>query len=314
MKKIMIKILTLTFCCLCFMTNAGGKKNKIMDKKSYNKLSRSEIYVILNKGTEPRFSGKYNDFTKEGTYICRQCNAPLYRSKDKFKSACGWPSFDDEIKGAVKHQKDADGRRVEILCGNCGAHLGHVFEGEGFTAKNVRHCVNSISLDFIPMEQKKLKKAYYAGGCFWGVEYLMEQKDGVDEVVSGYMGGDKKHPTYQDVCRKNTGHLETVEVTYDPKKISYEELTKLFFEIHDPTQADGQGPDRGSQYLSAVFYSDDTEKKTVDKLIKILKDKGYGIVTKVLPAKTFWKAEDYHQNYYKKTKKTPYCHAYHKRF
>ena len=114
------------------------------------KLTEEEKRVIINRGTEPPFSGKYNDFFKNGTYICKQCCAPLFRSESKFKSGCGWPAFDEEIKGAIKRLKDEDGIRTEIVCSNCGAHLGHVFEGEGFTLKNTRHCVNSISLDFIP--------------------------------------------------------------------------------------------------------------------------------------------------------------------
>jgi peptide methionine sulfoxide reductase msrA/msrB len=156
--------------------------------------------------------------------------------------------------------------------------------------------------------------AYYAGGCFWGVEHLFQSKPGVLNAVSGYMGGAISDPTYQDVLTGKTGHLEAVEITYDPSRVSYEELTKFFFEIHDPTQANGQGPDIGPQYLSAVFYNSDDEKEISEELIHILKEKGYDVVTKLLPAEKFWQAEEYHQDYYVKKNQQPYCHFYQKKF
>lgn len=157
------------------------------------------------------------------------------------------------------------------------------------------------------------KKAYFAGGCFWGVEYFFQQLDGVTTKV-GYMGGDTKHPTYEQVCKDNTHHAEVLEVTYDTDKQTFEELAKLFFEIHDPTQLNKQGPDIGEQYRSAIFYIDNEQKEISQKLINILKDKDLDVVTQLEKASTFYPAEEYHQKYYKKNGKEPYCHIRVKRF
>lgn len=295
----------------CAQTNNDNQKQKNM---TYNKLTPEEEKVIIHKGTEAPYTGEYLDNKQTGTYVCRRCNAPLYRSSDKFDSHCGWPSFDDEIPGAVKRVPDADGRRTEIICNNCGAHLGHVFIGERFTTKDTRHCVNSISLKFIPGQKQEVKKAYFASGCFWGTEYYFMKAPGVAHTAVGFMGGHVKNPTYQQVCQKNTGHLETTEVEYDTAKTSYEDLVKLFFETHDFTQTNGQGPDIGPQYLSCIFYADDKEKEIAQKYIDILTSKGYKVATMLKPVSEFWKAEDYHQQYYEHKGSTPYCHVYRKIF
>ena len=285
------------------------------DSVTHNKLTPEEERVIIHKGTEPPFSGTYYKNTAEGTYTCKQCGAALFLSTGKFDSECGWPSFDDAIPGAVKRTPDADGERVEITCVRCGAHLGHVFEGEHLTNKNTRYCVNSISMNFVATTgQKKTEKAYFAGGCFWGTEHWLKKADGVISARVGYMGGHTEHPTYDDVCDHGTGHAEAVEVVFDPSKTTFEKLARLFFEIHDPTELNRQGPDVGDQYRSEIFFVDDTQKQISENLINILKSKGFKVVTQLAKAGKFWEAEKYHQNYYERTGKEPYCHIYTKRF
>ncbi len=289
---------------------------------TWKPLSAAEKQVIVNKGTERPFTGQYDDFYKTGTYTCKRCGAELYRSAAKFDAGCGWPAFDDEIPGAVLRKPDPDGRRTEILYADCGAHLGHVFLGEHLTEKNVRYCVNSISMNFIPARAKHTEavepattnKAIFAGGCFWGMEYQFKQAPGVIDAVVGYTGGHTQNPTYREVSSHTTGHAEAIEVTYDPAVTNYEALAKFFFEIHDPAQVNRQGPDIGDQYRSEVFYLNDNQKQTAEKLIGVLEQKGYKVATQLEPASTFYPAEEYHRNYYRKTGGIPYCHIYTKRF
>ena len=279
-------------------------------------LTDFERGIIEERKTEAPFKGEYVNNHRDGTYYCRKCGAPLYRSDDKFDSACGWPSFDDEIEGAVARKPDADGVRVEIVCAACGAHLGHVFNGEGYTLKNIRHCVNSASIDFereksgegVP-ESGVLANAIFAGGCFWGVEHLMRKVKGVVSVTSGYTGGQLRNPSYQQVKSGDTGHVEAVWIVYDPAEVEYRTLLRHFFEIHDFTQTDGQGPDIGSQYLSKVFWAGEEQRVVAEQTIAELEAMGYKVATELRPAVRFWRAEEYHQKYFiKKNQEETECH------
>ncbi len=289
-----------------------SQKNVERGVVMYNELTPEEENVIVNKGTEDAFTGEFDDHYEKGVYSCRRCGAELYNSSSKFKSDCGWPSFDDEIAGAVKRLADADGIRTEILCAGCDGHLGHVFAGEGYTDKNIRHCVNSVSMEFKP--EQKTERAIFASGCFWGVEYYLGRADGVVSTTVGYTGGNVENPTYEQVCADTTGHAEAVEVVYDPAKVSYEELAKLFFETHNFTQVDGQGPDIGTQYRSEIFYLNDDQKQTAEKLIDELKKKDYDVATAVTKATKFYDGEEDHQDFYEKNGQSPYCHIYKKVF
>ncbi len=323
---------------------AGGKEFSVdlyideiglyREQNMYRQLTREEEQVIIHKGTEQPFTGQYVNHFGQGVYTCRRCGAELFESSSKFRSDCGWPSFDEQIAGAVRWQPDADGMRTEILCNNCGGHLGHLFLGERFTEKNTRYCVNSISMDFIPAEQRqaeanpgtlkakdpavetatRTERALFASGCFWGTEYYFQRAPGVISTTVGFTGGRVRNPTYDQVRTGRTGHAETTEVIYDPSKTTYEQLAKLFFETHDFTQLNRQGPDIGTQYRSAIFYLNEEQKRTAERLVNDLRRKGYNVKTEIVKAGVFWPAEDYHQDYYDKSQGTPYCHVYRKIF
>lgn len=301
--------------------------SQTMMSQLYNILTPEETRVIEHKGTERAFTGEYTDNKSAGTYICRKCNAPLYLSSDKFESNCGWPSFDDEIKNTVIRVPNTDGRHTEIVCANCDGHLGHVFLGERYTSKNTRHCVNSISMLFIPegdpipmkienpvKSQGETETAILASGCFWGTEYHLQRMPGVISTTVGYTGGTVKNPSYKEVCTGRTGHAEAVKVVFDPSKVSYREIAKMYFETHDPTQVNRQGPDVGTQYRSEIFYLNQDQRKIAEELIEVLESKGLDVATGITPASKFYKAENYHQDYYKNNGKSPYCHIYTRRF
>lgn len=283
-----------------------------------NKLSEEEKKVIIEKDTEPPYSGKYDNFFESGIYSCKQCDAFLYRSTDKFDSGCGWPSFDDEIDGAIKRQIDSDCKRTEILCSRCDAHLGHIFVGENLTSKNIRHCVNSLSMNFINESDLKKdiieEKILLGGGCFWCTEAVYKIINGIINVQSGYAGGDKINPTYDDVSSGQTGHAEVIEITYNKTIISLEKILDIFFDSHDPTTLNRQGNDIGSQYRSCIFiYKDDDSSNKIEIINKFISkinpsfsDK---IVTEVsiINKENFYHAEDFHKDYYKNHPENNYC-------
>lgn len=284
-------------------------------KNKYASLTPLQLAILADKATEPPYSGVYEQTVAVGTYLCRGCGLALFRAKHQFVSACGWPSFDGEIAKAILRQPDADGRRTEILCAQCGSHLGHVFYNEQLTPLNLRHCVNASAMELVQDENiLQAEEAILAAGCFWGVEHLLTQKEGVLKTEVGYCGGTTLNPTYNEVCSGKTGHVEAVRVVFDPLKISYADLIRYFFEIHDPTQSDGQGADVGPQYLSMIFYFDHQQKTIAEEVTEALQKLGYAVATRLSPVNVFWPAEEYHQHYYRKTGKEPYCHFYHEKF
>ena len=272
-----------------------------MVKDYFSHLNTAEQHILKNKGTEAPFTGEYNEHFDAGIFICRACENPLYESNTKFNSGCGWPSFDDEIEGAINHHQDLSGgrNRTEICCARCNGHLGHVFRGEQITEKNTRHCVNSLSIKFIL--HNHLETATFGAGCFWHVEKIFRQTKGVYLANSGYMGGDTLNPTYKEICIGDTNHAEVVNINFNPKVISYIDLLDIFWKNHNPTTLNQQGVDIGTQYRSVIFYYSDLQKVSAEKSIEELKGNfSKPIVTQIIAKDTFYRAEEYHQNYLNK--------------
>ena len=272
-----------------------------MKKDYFSHLKLIEKKILKDKGTEPPFSGEYNDFFKAGVFVCRACKSPLYESNTKFDSGCGWPSFDDEITGAIIRHEDLSGGRIrtEICCANCDGHLGHVFHGEEITKKNTRHCVNSLSIQFKPYDN--LERLTLGAGCFWQVEKIFKEIKGVYMSSVGYMGGSTHNPNYEDVCRGDTNHAEVVDIYFDPEIITCSQILNIFWLTHNPTTLNIQGNNEGTQYRSVIFYYSINQKNIAEtSILEQSKNWNKPIVTQLVLATTFFRAEEYHQNYLNK--------------
>ena len=288
------------------------------DAEWQRSLTPEQFRVLREHGTERAFTSPLNKELRDGEFRCAGCGQPLFSSETKFDSGTGWPSFYAPLDGAVGTTVDRSFfmTRTEVHCGNCGGHLGHVFE-DGPAPTGLRYCMNGVAMEFQTESEKARPPAAatsaplapataravatFGAGCFWGVEQAFREIDGVIETSVGFAGGNVANPTYEMVCSDRTGHAEVVEVIYDPSKVTYDRLLDAFLELHDPTQMNRQGPDVGSQYRSAVFTHD--EAQAVAAKAAIERHKGRfrrPIVTTVEPAGPYWKAEDYHQQYLEK--------------
>jgi peptide methionine sulfoxide reductase msrA/msrB len=294
-------------------------KHKIVksDADWKKELPHETFCIMRQSGTETPFKNKYWDHHEDGVYECAACGSPLFLSDTKFDSGTGWPSyFKPFSETAVEAVSDESHGmiRTEVNCAKCGGHLGHVFP-DGPAPTGLRYCINSAALKFISAKEAaappKTETAIFAMGCFWQPDELYRTVDGIMETEVGYIGGNKKNPTYKEVCYTDTGHAEAIKITFDPAKVSYRQLLEIFWNNHDPTTLNRQGPDKGEQYRSAIFASSEEQyKEALASKATVAKLKAWGedpIVTEVQKAGAWWPAEDYHQKYLMKRGVTE-CH------